>query len=232
MAMFFTRPQGPTVSWREEIWPFQWRIAVSWMCGYFIFSIITPIVFRLSGPQAAAQVGFTMQLTRLVATVASSWSTTRLPEFGMLVAKREWDKLSAIWKRATIINVAVTAGGSFAMIVAMEFMTRLIPKLAERYGGWTVAVCFSISIIGQAFISSMAFYLRAFKEEPFMLISILNALLSFALISGLTWKFEIEGAAIGYMSAILIVLPLAWNTYKLKGHAFRSSRSIELNAVQ
>lgn len=221
VSMFLKPSKGPVISWKHEIWPFQWRIAVSWMCGYFIFSIITPTVFRLSGPRAAGQVGFTLQLTRLVATVASSWSTTRLPEFGMLVAKKEWDKLSATWKRATIVNIMVTAGGSFAMIVAMEFITRLVPGLGERYGGWVVAVCFSISMIIQAYINSLAFYLRAFKEEPFMWISVLNAIISFILIVVLTWQFQVRGAAIGYMSAIILTLPFAWRIYHVKGRIYR-----------
>ena len=25
------------IQWKSEVWPFQWRIAVSWFCGYFIF---------------------------------------------------------------------------------------------------------------------------------------------------------------------------------------------------
>lgn len=221
VSMFLEPSKGPVISWQHEIWPFQWRIAVSWMCGYFIFSIITPTVFRLSSPHAAGQVGFTIQLTRLVASLASSWSTTRLPEFGMLVAKREWAALSKIWRRATIMNVAVTAGGSFAMIVAMEFMVRHVPGLGERYGGWMVAICFSISMVAQAYINSLAFYLRAFKEEPFMWMSILNALLSFILIVMLTWAFQIKGAAIGYMSSILLILPIAWRIYYVKSREYR-----------
>ena len=221
VAMFFSVPKGPVISWRQEIWPFQWRIAISWMCGYFIFSIITPTVFRLSCPKAAGQVGFTLQITRLVGAVASSWSTTRLPEFGMLVAKRDWSKLMMVWKRATTMNLIVTTAGCVVVVVGMEFAVRIIPGLAERYGGWQIAVYFSISMIGQAFITSLAFYLRAFKKEPFMGLSIYNAVLSFVLISGLTWKFQIHGAALGYMLSIVLSAPIAWNIYKVKGCAFR-----------
>src|ERR1035441_8019320 len=32
------------VSWRREIWPFQWRIAISWLCGYFIFQLFNPVL--------------------------------------------------------------------------------------------------------------------------------------------------------------------------------------------
>lgn len=33
------------VSWKTEIWPLQWRIALSWLSGYFIFQLFTPILF-------------------------------------------------------------------------------------------------------------------------------------------------------------------------------------------
>src|SRR5712692_8264207 len=33
------------ISWRSEVWPFQWKIAVSWISGYFSMTVLTPILF-------------------------------------------------------------------------------------------------------------------------------------------------------------------------------------------
>ena len=49
-AQFLTPPRHGRVSWKHEIWPFQWRIAVSWMSGYFIFDLINPVAFYFCGP--------------------------------------------------------------------------------------------------------------------------------------------------------------------------------------
>jgi O-antigen/teichoic acid export membrane protein len=221
IKMFLVPTSGPVISWRNEIWPFQWRIAVSWMCGYFIFSIITPMVFRLAGPKEAGQIGFTLQLTRLVASVASSWSTTRLPEFGMLVARRDWLKLAEIWRRSTTMNVIVASVGSVGMIIGMEAVMFFVPNIASRYGGGLVAFYFCVSMVAQSLINSLAYYLRAFKEEPFMGLSVANAILSFSLIALLTLKWQVNGAALAYMLSTLIMLPFAWRTFQIKGRAYR-----------
>jgi len=223
--MFLKRPEHGVISWSREIWPFQWRIAVSWMSGYFIFSIITPTVFRLAGAEAAGRIGFTLQLARLVGSVASSWSSTRLPEFGMLVASRDWKRLAETWRKSTRMSLMVASVGSVGMIMGMEGVIRFIPNIAGRYGGVLVASYFCVSIVAQSLINSLAFYLRAFKEEPFMGISVANAVLSFGFVVILTSKWQMSGAAFGYMLAILITLPFAWRTFQLKGRTYREVHS-------
>jgi O-antigen/teichoic acid export membrane protein len=229
IKMFLVPTNGPVISWRNEIWPFQWRIAVSWMCGYFIFSIITPTVFRLAGPREAGQIGFTLQLTRLVASVASSWSTTRLPEFGMLVARRDWQNLAEIWRKSTAMSVIVASLGSIGMIICMEGVMRFMPNISTRYGGGLVAFYFCVSMVTQSFINSLAYYLRAFKEEPFMGLSVVNAILSFSLITLLTLKWQVSGAALAYMLSTLIMLPFAWRTFQIKGRAYRGAHSARIS---
>ncbi len=226
--MFLHQPEDGVISWRNEIWPFQWRIAVSWMSGYFIFTIITPTVFRLAGPEAAGRVGFTLQLARLIASVASSWSTTRLPEFGILVAKGEWQKLFETWRSSTVMSVVISGIGSVIMILGMEAVIRFFPHIESRYGGIIAALYFCVSIVAQSLINSCAFYLRAFKEEPYMGLSVANAILSFMLITILTLKWQINGAAFGYMLATIIILPFAWLIYKKKGSDYRKEHTARM----
>ena len=48
---------GRGISWRREVWPFQWKIAVSWLCDYFIFQLFTPVLFAFRGPVEAGRLG-------------------------------------------------------------------------------------------------------------------------------------------------------------------------------
>jgi hypothetical protein len=41
---------GRHVSWQNEIWPFQWRIAISWISGYFVYQTFNPFLFAFKGP--------------------------------------------------------------------------------------------------------------------------------------------------------------------------------------
>lgn len=211
-ATFLQAPSGPVISWKKEIWPFQWRIAISWISGYFIFSIATPIVFRLAGPAEAGRFGFTLQLTRTIGSMAGSWCTTKLPLYGMLVARRDWNQLNALWKRVTTITLIVATAGSVALLIGMEIASDWYPRLSTRYAGAGVASILCVSMICQSYTASGAYFLRAFKSEPYMVVSLFNAALSMLFIPAFTWFWGVAGAAIGYTLAIFIT---AWPAHAL-----------------
>jgi hypothetical protein len=37
------------IHWMREVWPFQWRIAVSWLSGYLIYQLFNPVLFAYHG---------------------------------------------------------------------------------------------------------------------------------------------------------------------------------------
>jgi O-antigen/teichoic acid export membrane protein len=204
-TVFHSPPSGATISWKNEIWPFQWRIAISWASGYFIFSMITPVVFRMAGPSEAGRLGFTMQLVRMIAGISGSWTTTKLPLYGMLVARRNWAELNQVWKKVTLMTLGIATLGSIGMMISIEVAAHFYPKLSDRYAGAGVSTILCLSMIVQSYTSSGAYYLRAFKEEPYMKLSVLNALLSAILIPLFAYYWGMFGAATGYTAAIMIL---------------------------
>ncbi len=202
---FTSPPSGSTISWKEEIWPFQWRIAISWASGYFIFSLITPIIFRTAGAAAAGRFGFTMQLIRMIAAISNSWTTTKLPTFGILVARKNWAELNSLWRKVTATSLIVASLGSVCLILGMEILPHFYPEISGRYAGGVVAFILCICMMLQLFTGSCAYYLRAFKVEPYMHISILNAVLSAVAIPLGASVWGLPGATAGYAIAIFTV---------------------------
>lgn len=49
------------VVYMKEIFPYQWKIAISWISGYFIFQTFTPVLFATEGAIVAGQMGMTLQ---------------------------------------------------------------------------------------------------------------------------------------------------------------------------
>ncbi len=78
------------IRWSEEVWPFQWRIAVSWFCGYFIFWLFNPVLFAFRGPVEAGQMGMSLSLVNAIQNIAVSWVSTKSAPFGTLVARKEY----------------------------------------------------------------------------------------------------------------------------------------------
>ena len=96
------------IQWNQEVWPFQWRIAVSWFCGYFLFSLFNPVLFAFRGPVEAGQMGMSLSLANAIQAIAVSWVSTKSAPFGTLIARREYQRLDHIFFRALQQSFAVS----------------------------------------------------------------------------------------------------------------------------
>jgi hypothetical protein len=166
------------LDWRGEVWPMQWRIALSWTSGYFIFQLVNPIAFASLGPVAAGQLGLTLALTGAVTNMAASWLTTRAPEFGQLIAGRRFADLDALFARSLRRALVVAAAGG----VGVLGVVRLLPLWDE---GWRArfvdpfaATLLALAAVANVAIVGIATYLRAHKEEPLVVNSVIGALLT------------------------------------------------------
>src|ERR1035437_7074725 len=195
LCQFLERPRHGEVSWANEIWPFQWRIAVSWMSGYFIFDIIIPIAFYFCGPVAAGQLGMSLQLVRMISNVALTWIYTKAPRFGMLIAARAWPELDALWRRSTLQVFIFCFLGMAAFLAAIPFIGLMLPRVPARLAPFGVNAWLAGAMLVQILTTSMSMELRAHKREPCMWLSVANAVLSVGFILPLVRVWGIYGEA-------------------------------------
>lgn len=170
LDLLAVRPQQHGIRWREEIWPFQWRFAVSWMTGYFMFQIFNPIVFATEGPLAAGQMGMSLMITTAIGLFAQAWITTRAVDYGALVASRNYAQLDRTF-RATLVQslvVIVALAGTF--LAAIEVLRRLHHPLAARVLPPLPLMILIAATLLNHIVSTEASYLRAWKREPFLII--------------------------------------------------------------
>jgi len=213
-------PQHGRVSWKHEIWPFQWRIAVSWMSGYFVFDVINPIAFYFCGAVEAGRLGMSLQLVRMIANVALQWIYTKAPQFGMLVAARAWREFDALWRRSAGQTFIFYLLGLSAFLLAIPFIGLLLPSVPARLA--PLAVNAWLALIPQVLIGAMCMELRAHKREPLMWASVANAVLSVGFMLALVRTWGIAGEAAGYALAIWAVFVPSWKIYRVKRLEFRT----------
>ncbi|PIT73914.1 hypothetical protein B9Z31_08600 [Limnohabitans sp. G3-2] len=180
------------LAWRREILPFQWRIAVSWLSGYFVFQYTTPLLFSTHGPEAAGRMGMTMQVFSAISSICIIFVTARIPIFGRMVANRIQSELDILFRRSVVQSfAALVAALMLAMILLtivhwheFSISTRLLP-LGQS---WILA----LACIGSHSIYVQSVYLRTHKQEPFMKLSVINGVL----MAGLsTWFIPQAGTA-------------------------------------
>jgi len=193
--------------WLREIWPFQWRIAVSWGCGYFTFSILTPLMFQLHGSVLAGRMGMTWQAINGVILLATAWTQTKAPLYGILINQRKYVELDRIFRKATV-QATLIALAAAVVLVGVVAVLQMTHPLGRRFLELPAVALFCLSAILIQFTGSMAVYLRAHKQEPFLIVSIVSAVATTAGVAVLGWRWGGVGAAWGHLLASALTGPL------------------------
>lgn len=170
-------PGEHRVRWTNEVWPFQWRIAVSWLCGYFIFQLFTPVLFAYRGAVEAGQMGMCLSLANALQSVAISWMNTKAAPFGALIARKNYFALDALFFRALRQSVGVFVAGALLVWTVALYLDWARIRFAQRLlspvslGLLLLATLINIIVFGEAL------YLRAHKQEKFLIPSVVGAVL-------------------------------------------------------
>ncbi len=163
------------IRWFEEVWPFQWRIAVSWFCGYFIFWLFNPVLFAYRGPVEAGQMGMSLSLVNAILNVAISWVSTKSAPFGTLIARKEYERLDRIFFQALWQAFAVSLAGALTAWTGCIYLNLQHLRFAQRLLDPLTLGLLLILMITNVIIFSEAIYLRAHKQEVFFINSIVGA---------------------------------------------------------
>lgn len=211
------------IAWWGEVWPMQWKIALSWVSGYFIFQLFTPVLFKFHGPVVAGQMGMTLTLANGLLGISLTWLHSRLPEFGKLIAVSKWEELDKHFKCAMIQCLSVSSIIFTIMIILVYFLQRYTTIGIRFLTIWQVFVLLLVASFN-IIVNGLASYMRAHKQEPMLTISIVNAI--FISISTLIFGTLYSSAGI-VISNFIITLSYAvpatfllWKKFKINYHCY------------
>ncbi|HEX3663574.1 MAG TPA: hypothetical protein VHU89_19210 [Acidobacteriaceae bacterium] len=214
LSLLRYRSGGHRIHWIREVWPFQWRIAVSWLCGYFIYQLFNPVLFAYRGAVAAGQMGMSLSLANALQAVAVSWINTKAAPFGSMVARREFGQLDHIFFRSLKQSVAVYALGAACVVAGAIWLNMEHMRFGHRLLSPVLLAVLMLSTMMNVIVFGEALYLRAHKQEKFLLISILGAVTvsGSALILGK--YYGAAGMVVGCLgTGIFVGLPLGTYTF-------------------
>jgi O-antigen/teichoic acid export membrane protein len=208
-------PGQSRIEWRKEVWPFQWRIAVSWLCGYFLFQLFNPMLFAFRGPIAAGQMGMSLTLVNALQAVAISWVTTKSAPFGGMIARRDFVQLDRVFFRALVQAVCVFIAGALFIWLGSVYLNTRHFAFAQRLLRPSLLALLLLTASTNIVVSGQALYLRAHKQEKFLLNSVFGALLVSASTYFLGRSYGAEGIVYGYF-VLAISFGLTSATYVFK----------------
>jgi len=200
------------VSWRREIWPFQWRIAISYLSGYFIFQIFNPVLFAFRGAAEAGRMGMSLTITLGLSVVAIAWISTKASPFGILVARHEYETLDRLFFRTLWQSTLLLIAGAVVVLLGLGCVTIRFPHLAARVLPLPVFGLLLATILCNHVVYSEALYLRAHKREPFLWLSVAGGVLTACSTVFLGKLWGATGVTIGYF-CLTVTIGLGCGTY-------------------
>lgn len=196
------------ISWYKEIFPFQWRIALSWVSGYFIFSFFTPMLFVHQGPVEAGRVGMTLSIFSSVTILGLSWVSAKVPDFTMLIARGQREELNRLFVSVMRKSFIATAVICVTFVLAVAALHSLDFALVNRVASLPVLFCMTIVTLANTVVFSTAAYMRAHKEEPMLWNSVTMGIAVLTTV----WIFSQESvlATIATYTLLVLGLGLPW----------------------
>lgn len=217
LANSFYYTMTEKIDYRAEIFPYQWKMALSWMSAYLIYQLLNPIVFAYYGAVVAGQVGMTLTLINAMIALVTSWCNTKTPLWSSLIAQHRFSELNfsldTVVKQITFVSVV----GVLCAILFIVIGNYLQLPLMQRILPLWLSIVFFMVVPFNAIIAAWAAYLRCNKKEPYVYFSMLYAIISVAQIYVSVKYFNLSTLIVGYvLSYVCINFPVAYYIFKTK----------------
>lgn len=204
------------ISYRDEIFPFQWKIALSWISGYFIFQLFNPVLFATEGAVIAGQMGMTLTVLNAILGFTLSWVTTKVPTFSGLIAQKKYLQLDNLFNRTLLQSTSINFFGLIGMFVVIfsirNFNIMIGGKqFGDRFLPYLPMLFMMLPILLNHIVNAWATYLRCHKQEPMLIQSITIGLLCSLSTIFLGRYFGVMGMTTGYM--LLTIIGFIWTYF-------------------
>jgi O-antigen/teichoic acid export membrane protein len=204
-----------TISYRYEIFPLQWKIAISWVSGYFVFQFFNPVVFAFNGAEAAGKLGMTLSVLNAITSFVVSWTSTKVPAWSVFIARKEFKYLDFSFKKTMQQSTFISIICIIIFVIFLLIINYLNSPLADRFLPIVLCIIIFVSIPFNNINNGWATYLRCHKKEPFLVQSIIvGTLTSISTLFGAKY-IGVDAVIIGYSIIIIFVsFPIGLLLYK------------------
>jgi hypothetical protein len=144
-----------------------------------------------------------------VATGASAWLSTKSPRFGGMVAQRRYAELDSLYHQAWRGSFGFGLAGVLVVLSVVAAMVAAGVPMGQRFVPLGGLVAMAMATIISIKINAEATYLRAFRREPYLLLSIVNGLGQAAVAALLAVTAGVLPVTLGY-AAVSIAIGLGW----------------------
>ena len=229
--LLFTTPLTAVMDWRKEVWPVQWRTAVTWTSSLLITPLFNPLLFAFDGPEAAGRMGLSISMIATINTVGLAWISTKAPRFGGLIARRRFQELDGIFFPALVRSTAVVVTASLVVIAGTLYLNAIGHPWSQRILSPLPMTLLATTAVVLHLIYSEAVYLRAHKAEPFVAVAVAVSVATGVASVLLGSSFGATGICAGYLACMVAYLAFGTVIFQQKRRQWHAPGAHELRAI-
>jgi hypothetical protein len=194
------------INWLSDVYPAQWRLALSSLAEYVSFYTVIPLMYVMHGAVIAGQLGITWQIAAAISSIAGAIVATRFPEFSRLAGARSIRELDGLLLSTTLTSMTVCLFGALGVGLGVLLFQRTGLQIGTRVLPFDQVVILLLGVLVWHFNLAIVSYLRAHGGDPFLPASLGGAVLLFVANLtlgrwfgpvGLLWGYAVTGA--GFM---------------------------------
>lgn len=171
----YTYPIKNKFNWGREVYKLQTHYSLSWIAGYFVFNFVTPVTLYFLGPVMAGRVGITFTTTAAILQMAYSWVANKIPELNMHISLKKPDVARSIFRS---LNVSSLFFFGLCSVMMLAGLSLNLFNLQMKFLPIGIVAIVLVSEFAKLLFGNWAVYLRAYKVEPYLLLSLINGFLT------------------------------------------------------
>jgi O-antigen/teichoic acid export membrane protein len=211
------------IPWKTDILPVQWRLAGTNVFSFFILHMFSPIIFRYFGSIQAGKVGLVFFIFGVMNSFNWIYLNAYLPQFGMLLARKNFKERNALFFRVLGITVFLAIVLSIGLITVVHLTDWLgFHMLADRILSYPFLEFFALGNLFVCIMYPFAVYMRSYKKEPFFVYYAVNAVLVVSSLFIFSSRHNLYGISFSYM--LISFFMLFWAVLLWRKHRNRERK--------
>ena len=212
----FQRSDTKRINWKKDIYPFQSKVAISWIAGYVIFQSQIPILYHLSGPIQAGKFGLIVQVFQALNTSVNIFLTFNVRPWTRFSSIGNYSELHKSFKKTTLITLGLMAIGSGLVLMASWVLIFLNFEVSTRIPEFKVLLIYAVAACFNQIFFCLGYYFRAQEKEPLWIFSVFAAIAILATPLFLRENFNITAAVLSFFISSVFILGIFSTLYSLR----------------
>jgi O-antigen/teichoic acid export membrane protein len=217
-ASFRKPPSRASLSWRYDLFPMQWRLALQGLFSYLSLPLYPVLIFAVEGAVSAGRLGMSLQIVSAMQSLALVLMSTRAPRLAIAVAQRQHDSLDDQWRRACVQTMLLMLTLSLFFLAILTLANSFSLTVTQRLLPVSACAMLAAGSMLALAVQCAAVFMRAHKVEMLTSVGVVSGI-AYGLAA---WLAASNWGAIGVAASYLAIT--AFVTLPLTGWVFTKMR--------